>query len=474
MRAPAIGAPTKASFEVPAPLHEIPAVALEALAPDPPAPAVSAPRPPDAPASGEPSTCAVRRIDFLGARRAVVMQSKNGPCPLLAIANVLLLRNAISLREDQTDVSLEGLTALVAGHLLDANERATAPGGRSGGPGADVTVDASGVNLRQNIADTLAVLPKLATGLDVNVAFGGTTRFEFTGECAIFDLLDILLCHGWVADSADAAEARYVTRHTYNTLVERLIALNDGGGGEQEAGDEAAAARAQEVATLSDFLDRTQSQLTPRGLVELKAAVRERQLAVLFRNNHFGTIFKIGGEVYLLATDQGFMREASVVWEKLDGVSGDTQYVGADFSHHAPAQSQMTESEQAQMAAALLASAAEAPRAPAPQSGEARAQARMLQQVREAQRAQESVANTPGAAGDLDADFALALALADEEEERQRRQRRAREQGQSSHVRQAQQAHAQQTQAQRRQRRQQGHTGKRSVKDKAKDKCVIS
>ena len=35
-------------------------------------------------------------------------------------------------------------------------------------------------------------------GLDVNVRFRNIDDFEFTQECAIFDLLDIQLVHGWL------------------------------------------------------------------------------------------------------------------------------------------------------------------------------------------------------------------------------------------------------------------------------------
>lgn len=46
----------------------------------------------------------------------------------------------------------------------------------------------------------MAVLPKLSTGLDVNVRFTGVTDFEYTPECIAFDLLDIPLYHGWLVD----------------------------------------------------------------------------------------------------------------------------------------------------------------------------------------------------------------------------------------------------------------------------------
>lgn len=46
----------------------------------------------------------------------------------------------------------------------------------------------------------MTVLPKLATGLDVNVQFTGVSDFEYTPECSIFDLLGIPLYHGWLVD----------------------------------------------------------------------------------------------------------------------------------------------------------------------------------------------------------------------------------------------------------------------------------
>lgn len=52
----------------------------------------------------------------------------------------------------------------------------------------------------QNMSDAMAVLPKLSTGLDVNVRFTGVADFEYTPECIVFDLLDIPLYHGWLVD----------------------------------------------------------------------------------------------------------------------------------------------------------------------------------------------------------------------------------------------------------------------------------
>lgn len=69
------------------------------------------------------------------------------------------------------------------------------------------------------MSDAMAVLPKLSTGLDVNVRFTGVTDFEYTPECIVFDLLDIPLYHGWLVDpqvcvcvSVNAGLSRSLTR----------------------------------------------------------------------------------------------------------------------------------------------------------------------------------------------------------------------------------------------------------------------
>lgn len=78
----------------------------------------------------------------------------------------------------------------MAGHLLDCNDEQ-----RLARMDSDTRA-----NLRQNIADAITQVPKLATGLDVNVRFQDIRGFEFTQDTAIFDLLDVRLLHGWLVD----------------------------------------------------------------------------------------------------------------------------------------------------------------------------------------------------------------------------------------------------------------------------------
>ena len=54
------------------------------------------------------------------------------------------------------------------------------------------------------------------------------------------------------------------------------------------------------------------------GLGELHRVVREFELAIFFRNNHFNVLYKHGGELYCLVTDAALADAAPyVVWNRL-------------------------------------------------------------------------------------------------------------------------------------------------------------
>ena len=43
-------------------------------------------------------------------------------------------------------------------------------------------------------------LPKITSGMDVNIQFKGPRAFEPTAELGLFDSLGIALVHGWLPD----------------------------------------------------------------------------------------------------------------------------------------------------------------------------------------------------------------------------------------------------------------------------------
>ena len=408
----------------------------------------------------------VKRIDFLGAKRAIVCQNENGPCPLLGIVNVLLLRNAVTLQgdPDRPEVSTQELMSLVATRILDNNARTATTGTDVDGASVKGTdfdamdaeqAEAMRQNQEQNVSDAMAVLPSLATGLDVNVRFRHALDFEFTAELAIFDLLDVTLCHAWVCDADYYPEASSaIGSRGYNQLMERMIELtcaaedaenflseqmNDGSVPGAEGADTAVPRRSSprrsrseeelvqramqmsleeggvkpevneeevvssivaelvdrasssaldqppidtsstqqdnlatvvaEKLALHEFLDSSASQSTRGGLQSALSSIKERELVVFFRNNHFSTAFSLNGVLYNLVTDQGYLGEPDVVWEVLavgadrgadTAVPPEGSFVNGAFKafkpHEDPAALGPGTDEDAQMAAALLAS----------------------------------------------------------------------------------------------------------------------
>ena len=67
------------------------------------------------------------------------------------------------------------------------------------------------------------------------------------------------------------------------------------------------------VQVVQTFLQETASQLTYYGIEQLHATVKEGELCVFFRNNHFCTMCKKSGGLYLLVTDVGFYEEEKIV-----------------------------------------------------------------------------------------------------------------------------------------------------------------
>lgn len=93
-----------------------------------------------------------------------------------------------------------------------------------------------------------------------------------------------------------------------------------------------------DVLLIKEFLDLNPSQLTIYGLSCLMDDLKENQLSVFFRNNHFNVLLRNGHGLYILVTDQGYLYESDVVWEHLNNVDGDTQFLGWNLERFAPHQ----------------------------------------------------------------------------------------------------------------------------------------
>ena len=315
----------------------------------------------------------LKYVRFYGREVPIVLQNENGPCPMLAIANVLLLRNAIHLPANTYMVEQEKLMDILAEYLLDNNP-----------------VEPSShyeANLRQNLQDVIDNMHKLTTGVDVNPKFSSVRGFEFTNETAIFDLFNISLVHGWILDPEEEV-ASSVGEMSYNQVVAKVISVlgseawsqrqnnmrekplidldaipvdhnapppclvtchltvTDTGvrldiqeplieEEEEEEDDDVVegvdSMQVREWRAVRDWLDDHSNQLSMFGLFQLHQQLPEKELAVFFRNNHFSTIFKENKSLYILVTDQGYLAESQLVWEKLESVNNDNQFFTGDF-----------------------------------------------------------------------------------------------------------------------------------------------
>nr|XP_016854328.1 PREDICTED: protein FAM63A [Anolis carolinensis] len=235
-----------------------------------------------------PDFYCVKWISWKGERTPVITQSENGPCPLLAIVNILFLQWKVKLPPQKEVITSDELMAHLGDCILSINPQQQS--------------EALQLNFQQNVNDAMMVLPKLSTGLDVNVRFTGVSDFEYTPECIVFDLLNIPLYHGWLVDPQIPEAAQAVGKLSYNQLVEKIITC-------KHSSDPNLVT---EGLIAEQFLESTASQLTYHGLCELTSTVKEGELSVFFRNNHFSTMIKHQSHLYLLVTDQGFLHEEQV------------------------------------------------------------------------------------------------------------------------------------------------------------------
>ncbi|XP_043994670.1 ubiquitin carboxyl-terminal hydrolase MINDY-2 isoform X1 [Gambusia affinis] len=242
----------------------------------------------------------------------IITQNENGPCPLLAIMNVLLLAWKVKIPPMMEIITAEQLMEYLGDYILETKPKEIS--------------EVQRLNYEQNMSDAMAVLHKLQTGLDVNVKFTGVRVFEYTPECIVFDLLDIPLYHGWLVDPQMHDIVKAVGNCSYNQLVEKIISCKQSDNSEL----------AGEGIVAEQFLSSTATQLTYHGLCELTSTVQEGELCVFFRNNHFSTMIKYKGQLYLLVTDQGFLTEEKVVWESLHNVDGDGNFCDSEFRLRPP------------------------------------------------------------------------------------------------------------------------------------------
>ncbi|KEF58143.1 uncharacterized protein A1O9_06067 [Exophiala aquamarina CBS 119918] len=355
---------------------------------------------------------------------SMLTQNRNGPCPLLALVNALIL-GAGDESQPALDEALRSREQVTLGLIIETlMDELLSRGLESVG---DMLPDVDELN---------AFLLRLRTGMNANPRFVPPTipapnlmdddgsmlnipqqqraqyksgTFEATTDMKLYGAFTVPLIHGWLPEpGSDAAKAFARSAQTYEDAQalqfgeeELEYKLSNFSLSPEEQN------LLQDITSIKNFFKTYPTQLSPTGLEAVQDSIPSGSFAIMFRNDHFSTIYKHpeNGQLFTLITDAGYADRDEIIWESLVDINGKhSEFFSGDFmpvSHNGSADESNT--HPARRSSLLLSvntpSNANAPLSP--------------------QEQQEQ----------HDADFAMALQLQEEEEQRQRAERNRRRSG---------------------------------------------
>lgn len=387
--------PTGPSFEqenIPPPQPpRAPAIPLEQEYPPPPIPPRSPPpQPPPGPppshlqnarssqSGGQSSEAAQARVakqrsetyqirqvnwvdsnSFTPRTSPIMVQNANGPCPLLALVNALTLTTPANATTALIE-TLRMREQVSLGLLLDAVFDELI--GRRGDAAQDlpdvtelysflITLH-TGMNVNPRFIASISAQPNLLDSDDLDTTFSAHSNrtpgsFEETKEMKMYGTFSIPLIHGWIPPrSHPAYDALVRSAQTYEDAQNILFRqeeleykLSNQGLTESEQ------QLLSDIESIKYFLESSATQLTGYGLDTMTTCLAPGAIAILFRNDHFSTLYKHpqSGQLMTLVTDLGYAGHDEVVWESLVDVRGEgSEYFAGDFRPvgHTPAGSQ--------------------------------------------------------------------------------------------------------------------------------------
>ncbi|ODA80558.1 hypothetical protein RJ55_03517 [Drechmeria coniospora] len=295
---------------------------------------------------GDAETYQVKQIRWRDDRSArplrtspILVQNQNGPCPLLALVNALTLTTPadgpdaglVRVLRSRERISLNLLLDAVLDELMS--------------PRRTTSEDAL-----PDVGALYAFLRSLHTGMNVNPRFvptvdggggGGAVMpgtFEETAEMKLYAAFSIPLLHGWLPAEDESAHESLRRRATSYEEVQNLLFREEELQEKlvnSEAGlIDAEQALYRDIATIKIFLAESATQLTRRGIDVIGTAMRPGTFAILFRNDHFSTLYchPRSRRLLTLVTDAGYGGHEEVVWESLVDVKGErTEFLSGDF-----------------------------------------------------------------------------------------------------------------------------------------------
>ena len=282
-------------------------------------------------------------------RSPIMVQNANGPCPLLALVNTLVLSTPADVDTALVE-TLRVREQVSLGLLLDAviDELMS---GRMGDTAQDLP----------DVSDLYAFLVTLHTGMNVNPRFvtseagmpnlmdapasespitqpelrrpGG---FEDTREMRLYSTFAIPLIHGWLPPRNHAAFAALQrSARTYEDAQNLMFMEEELEEKLQRQGlDQQEQLLLEDIASVKYFLSSSATQLTGYGLDTMMDALPPGSITILFRNDHFSTLYKHpkSSQLFTLVTDMGYAGHDEVVWESLVDISGEgCEFFSGDF-----------------------------------------------------------------------------------------------------------------------------------------------
>ncbi|KAI2642064.1 hypothetical protein GGS21DRAFT_501008 [Xylaria nigripes] len=275
----------------------------------------------------------------------ILVQNANGPCPLVALVNALILTTPaartntelVETLRTRERISLKFLLDLVVDELMSFRHT------ESNIPLPDMSelyTFLQGLHTGMNVNPRF--MPPSEAGADEthtrssDVDIPGT--FEKTRDIELYATFSIPLIHGWLPSKADPA---------YNALRARASSYDDAQNllfREEELevkfSNSATGLTEQEqrlyhdIIAIKTFLSMTATQLTPSGLNIITKSIKPGGVSILFRNDHFSTLYRHPQtlKLFSLVTDAGFFTHEEVVWESLVDVRGElAEFVSGDF-----------------------------------------------------------------------------------------------------------------------------------------------
>ena len=344
---------------------------------------------------------------------SILIQNQNGPCPLLALVNALIL-GVPETSQAALDEALRSREQVTLGLIIETLMDELLSSNNEELPDVDelnrfLSRLHSGMTANPRFVefdDNSNLMDARNSTLHLPQSEKGQRRpgnFEATQDMKLYGSFSIPLVHGWLPSKRDPAWKAFAqSAQTYEDAQvlqfgeeELEFKLSNNGLTDEEE------QIWKNITAIKNFLRQYPTQLTPEGLTIIREWLLPGQFAILFRNDHFSTIYKnpSTGELYTLITDAGYADRDEIVWEALADHSGSGEFFSGDFmnvSHsNAPVSSRGTDPSGPRSSSQFLAvNDSTAPLSP--------------------QEQQEQ----------HDADFAMALQLQEEEQQRVNQNRR--------------------------------------------------